>query len=167
MSKSHLAYLSLGSNIQPELNLVRAVELLRDYGEIQRLSSAWESESVGAEGPNYLNACVLLITPLEQVALKEEALHPIETKLGRKRSENRFEPRPMDIDILLFDGKWYNDRYFEQAFVIVPLAEIDPDLENPIRRESIRETAARLRREFWMEARRGVLSQFSRDHFSA
>lgn len=158
MSNSHLAYLSLGSNIQPELNLVRAAQGLQEYGTIQKLSSAWESESVGAEGPNYLNACALLITQLDQVSLKEEALHPIEAKLGRKRSEDRFAPRPMDIDIVLFDGEWCSDRYFDQPFVIVPLAEIYPDLENPISRESIRETATRLRHEFWMEARRGVFS---------
>ena len=43
----HQVYLSLGSNIQPEINLVRAIELLHEYGEIQKVSSAWESESVG------------------------------------------------------------------------------------------------------------------------
>src|SRR5687768_5932021 len=67
MSDSHLAYLSLGSNIQPATNLVRGIELLQTYGRLERASSAWESESVGAEGPNYLNACVLLVTPLRQM----------------------------------------------------------------------------------------------------
>src|SRR5918993_2783170 len=64
MSDLHLAYLSLGSNIQPETNLVRAIERLGQYGRLEKISSAWESQSVGADGPNYLNACVLLVTPL-------------------------------------------------------------------------------------------------------
>src|SRR5215208_650628 len=67
MSKYHQAYLSLGSNIHPETNLVRAIELLQNYGRIEKISNVWESESVGAEGPNYLNACVLLFTSFAQL----------------------------------------------------------------------------------------------------
>ena len=66
MSDFHLAYLNLGSNIQAETHLVRAVELLHEYGEVLNVSSAWESKSVGAEGPNYLNACVLFKTNIMQ-----------------------------------------------------------------------------------------------------
>src|SRR6185503_2309800 len=83
MSESHHAYLSLGSNIRPETNLAQAIALLQNYGRIEKISSAWESESVGAEGPNYLNACVLLVTPLLQSQLKKQALRPIERELGR------------------------------------------------------------------------------------
>jgi 7,8-dihydro-6-hydroxymethylpterin-pyrophosphokinase len=67
----------------------------------------------------------------------------------------------MDIDIIVFDGKSCDDKYWEQAFVVIPLADIEPHLENPIRKEPVFETAARLRRGFWMEARRDVLSQFN------
>ena len=55
----HQVYLSLGSNIQPEVNLPRAVELLQEYGKFIKVSRAWESEAVGSDGPNFLNACVL------------------------------------------------------------------------------------------------------------
>jgi 2-amino-4-hydroxy-6-hydroxymethyldihydropteridine diphosphokinase len=159
-SKVHLAYLNLGSNIQPEANLVRAVELLGEYGEVLKVSSAWESKSVGAEGPNYLNACVLFQTEYMQVELKEKVIRPIEARLGRIRSENKYSPRTIDIDIVLFDEKPYNDRFWRFAFVIVPLAEIHPEYQNPITRENIVQTATRLRSQVWMETRPEVLSRF-------
>lgn len=160
MREFHLAYLNLGSNIQPETNLVRAVELLHEEGGVLKVSSAWESQSVGAEGPNYLNACVLFRTTFMQVKLKERIIRPIEARLGRKRSENKFAPRTIDIDIVLFDDVPYNDKFWRYAFVIVPLAEIYPQYRNPLLQESITETAARLRSQVWMEARPEVLSRF-------
>ena len=160
MIDSYLAYLNLGSNIQPAVNLVRAVELLHDYGKVLKTSNAWESKSVGAEGPNYLNACVLFESNVLQVELKESIIRPIEAKLGRKRSRNKFTPRTIDIDIILFGGTPYNDKFWKYAFVIVPLAEIYPEYQNPIRDENITQTATRLRSQVWMETRPEVLSQF-------
>lgn len=162
MSELHLAYLSLGANIQPETNLVRAVERLQDFGKIEKISSVWESESVGAPGPNYLNACIRLVTPLSQWELKEQALLPIEIDLGRRRSADRFAPRTIDIDIVVFDDKSCDDKYWEQAFVVVPLAEIYPEYHNPLTLESISETAARLREKAWIETRREVFNRFKR-----
>ncbi|MBI4761173.1 MAG: 2-amino-4-hydroxy-6-hydroxymethyldihydropteridine diphosphokinase [Chloroflexota bacterium] len=160
MRDLHLAYLNLGSNIQPETNLVRAVELLHAYGKVLKVSNAWESLSVGAEGPNYLNACVLFQTELMQVELKENIIRPIEARLGRRRSENKYAPRTIDIDIVLFDDQPYNDKFWRYAFVIVPLAEIYPDYKNPLLGETLAQTAARLRSQVWMEARPEVLSRF-------
>jgi 2-amino-4-hydroxy-6-hydroxymethyldihydropteridine diphosphokinase len=153
MSDSHRAYLSLGSNIEPETHLVKAIELLQGYGRLEKISSAWESESVGAEGPNYLNACALLVTSLPQDDLKEHALLPIETQLGRRRGADKFAPRTIDIDIVLFDDTSCDDKYWEQAYVVVPLAEIHPGCQNPRLPETITQTAARLRQELWMQER--------------
>ena len=161
MSDSHRAYLSLGSNIEPVHNIVQAVELLQTHGPIEKISSVWESKSVGAPGPNYLNACVSFITPLDETQLKSQILAPIELQLGRKRSENKFAPRTMDIDIVLFDDTLCDQKYWEQAFVMIPLSEIYPTFQHPLTHETIAETAARLLKEFWMEARPGVLKQIS------
>ena len=161
MNELHHVYLNLGSNIQPEINLIKAVQLLSEYGEVRRVSTAWESRSVGAPGPNYLNACLLFLSPFSQVGLKEQIIHPIEAQLGRKRSEDKYIPRTIDIDIILFEDKPYNDIFWETAFVIIPLAEIYPEYQNPMTGENISETATRLRQKVWMEARPDVLSQFS------
>ncbi len=157
----HQVYLSLGSNIQPEINLPRAVELLHEYGEIRKISNAWESEAVGSDGPNFLNACTLFITSLLQAELKEQVIHPIETKLGRKRSADKYAPRTIDIDIIAFDEHLCDAKFWKQAFVVVPLAEIYPEYQNPITQEKITETATRLRQGVWMEMRPGVLARFN------
>lgn len=161
----HHVYLSLGSNIQPEINLPQAINLLRRDGEITKISSAWESEAVGSDGPNYLNACVLFMTPLFLVELKEKVIHPVEAKLGRKRSEDKYAPRTIDIDIVLFDDQSCNDKFWKQAFVVIPLAQIYPKFQNPLTQEGISETATRLHQKVWMETRPEVLSQYDGDRF--
>ena len=168
MNETHLVYLNLGSNIQPEINLVRAVQLLCEYGEVEKISNAWETRSVGEMGPNYLNACALFVSPFRLEELKERVIRPVEEKLGRERSENKNAPRTIDIDIVLVDDKPYNEKFAEFAFVVVPLAEIYPEYRNPLTGENIGETAARLRRrEAWMQTRPEVLSQLNRDSFKA
>lgn len=156
----HQVYLSLGSNIQPEENLPRAIELLREYGEIRRVSRAWESEAVGSAGPNFLNACVLFLTPFSQREVKEKIIHAIETKLGRKRTADKYAPRTIDIDIVVFDEQLCDDKFWKQAFVVVPLAEIHPAYENPGTREQILKTAADLHQSLWMEARPELLQRY-------
>jgi 2-amino-4-hydroxy-6-hydroxymethyldihydropteridine diphosphokinase len=107
-----------------------------------------------------LNACLAFTTPLSWPELKEEVILPIELQLGRRRTENKYAPRTMDIDIILFDDQSCDEKSWEKAFVVVPLAEIYPRYQNPIKNETIRETADRLRQEIWMETRPEVLSQF-------
>ncbi|MCC6299756.1 MAG: 2-amino-4-hydroxy-6-hydroxymethyldihydropteridine diphosphokinase [Anaerolineales bacterium] len=157
MSEFHLAYLNLGSNIEPEVNLPRAVKLLSEHGEILKVSSVWETEPVGGGGGNYLNACLLYKTSLAQDLLKENVIHPIEAQLGRKRSADKFAPRTIDIDVVVFDGEIVGARWLAQAFVVVPLAEIYPEFQNPFTKESIAETATRLRQSVWLETRRLAL----------
>lgn len=157
MSKFHLAYLSLGSNIKPEANLREAVRLLSNYGEVLKASSVWESEPVGTTGPNYLNACVLFKSVFKQDELKEKVTYSIETQLGRIRSADKFAPRTIDIDILIFDKESTGNNWLALAYVIVPLAEIYPDFQNPLTKEKITETATRLRQDVWMETRKVVL----------
>jgi len=158
MNELHLAYLSLGSNIEPEINLVKAIQLLSEHGKVEKVSSAWESMSVGVDGPNYLNACILYAISLLQLELKERIARPIESELGRKRTADKYSPRTIDIDIVIFDNVSCADKFWEQAFVVVPLAEIYPTSRNPVTQESALKTARRLRQNFWMEARPEVLS---------
>ena len=161
MNEFHKVYLNLGSNIRPEINIVSAIKILSEYGEVREVSGAWESRSVGAPAPNYLNACLLFLSTLNKADLKQQVAYPIEARLGRVRSEDKYIPRTMDIDIILFDDQLQKDSFWNDAFVVIPLAEIYPEYQNPITRESITEMAIRLRQEVWMEARPEVLSQFS------
>ena len=160
MNELHKAYLNMGSNIEPEINLVKAIQSLSGCGEVREVSNAWESQAVGAPAPNYLNACILFLSPLNKVDLKEKVVRPIEAKLGRVRSEDKYIPRTIDIDIILFDDQLQKDSFWNDAFVVIPLAEIYPEYQNPITRKSITEISTQLQEKVWMKARPEVLNQF-------
>lgn len=151
MSSLHQAYLSLGSNIDAENNLPKAIELLREVGEIVSISSVWETESVGFDGPDFLNACVLFLAPLQPVELKENIIRPIEARLGRVRGEEKSAPRTIDIDIVMFDERPLNTNFWDYAFVIVPLAELLPDFVHPIRHEKLSRVAEQVKGQVWIE----------------
>jgi 2-amino-4-hydroxy-6-hydroxymethyldihydropteridine diphosphokinase len=157
MNDMHRLYLSLGSNIQPEVNLPKAVQMLREAGKIEAISSVWESESVGFDGPNFLNACLIFRSPLGPVEFKEQIIRPIEAKLGRVRSGEKNAPRPIDIDIELCDEKPLNTDFWEYAFVIIPLAELIPDFPHPASGEAIARVAEQVQGQVWMRKREDVV----------
>jgi len=160
VNELHKAYLNLGSNIQPELNLVKAIQGLSETGEVREVSNAWGSRAAGAPAPDYLNACVLFFTQLNKFDLKEKIIRPIEAKLGRVRSEDKYIPRTIDIDIILFDDQLQKDSFWNDAFVVIPLAEIYPEYQNPVTRKPITEISTQLQEKVWMQARPEVLNQF-------
>ena len=101
----HQACLLLGSNIQPDVNIPQAVDLLKDKVTILTVSSIWESASVDCCYPDFLNLAVRISTPLGAAELKEQVLRPLEAQMGRVRTEDKNASRTIDIDIILFDGK--------------------------------------------------------------
>ena len=105
-----------------------------------------------------MNACVLFQTPLTPSALKEQVIRPIEAKLGRIRSADKFAPRTIDIDIILFDDEPFGWEFWSNAFVVVPLAELLPDYRHPLNYEKLSQVAAHMRRQTWIVARPDVLS---------
>jgi 2-amino-4-hydroxy-6-hydroxymethyldihydropteridine diphosphokinase len=153
----YLAYLNLGSNIQPETNLPKAVESLTAFGEVLQISQVWESEPVGTSGDNYLNACVKFKTHVMLSGIKEQIIRPIEDRLGRQRGADKFAPRAMDIDLILYDDESIQAAVWELAFVVVPLADLYPEYRKTPTGESALEIATRLRRKVWLETRRGVI----------
>lgn len=65
MDELHEAYLNIGSNIEPEKHLRESIRLLREHGQVKAVSNAWQSHAFGSDGPDFLNTCVLFLTPLE------------------------------------------------------------------------------------------------------
>jgi 2-amino-4-hydroxy-6-hydroxymethyldihydropteridine diphosphokinase len=155
MNDLHRVYLDLGSNLEPEKNIPRAIELLREFGTIESVSSVWETESVGYAGPNFLNVCVLLRTPLNAEQIKYEINRPIEAQIGRVRGKDRNAPRQIDIDIVLFDETPHNKQTWNQAFVVVPLAELLPEFKTPSG-EKLSDFAKQLQSQVWMRKREDV-----------
>lgn len=151
MNNLHRMYLSLGSNIEADVNLPKAIQMLSEVGTVESVSSVWETESVGFDGPNFLNACVLFLTPLAPIEFKEKVIRPIEAKLGRVRSSEKNAPRTIDIDIVLCDDQPFNTEFWEYAFVIVPLAELIPEFVHPGSGEILSKMAQQAQGQVWIE----------------
>ncbi|MBI2330846.1 MAG: 2-amino-4-hydroxy-6-hydroxymethyldihydropteridine diphosphokinase, partial [Chloroflexi bacterium] len=116
----------------------------------------WETESVGYRGPNFLNVCVLLLTPLQADEIKKEIIRPIEAQMGRVRGEDKNAPRPIDIDIVLFDETPHNIQTWEQAFVVMPLVELLPDFKT-VGGGKLSDFARQVQGQVWMRKREDVV----------
>ena len=136
----HRAYIALGSNLgDAAANVERGFGELARMGTIFRRSSLYRTQPWGqTDQPEFINAVALLETPLAPRALPD-ALKAAENRLGRTAGE-RWGPRLIDFDILTYDDLEIDEPglrvphpyMHERAFVLVPLAEIDPRYE-PLR----------------------------------
>jgi 2-amino-4-hydroxy-6-hydroxymethyldihydropteridine diphosphokinase len=145
----HSALILLGSNIDRQRNLPAAIERLYAEREIRvvGVSSIYESEAVGGKGPQpiFANAAVEVQTALSAHELRRR-LRQIEADMGRRRSQDKYAPRPIDLDIALFDdlvadvdGSIIPDPDIERfPHVTVPLAEIAPQRRHPISGRTLR-----------------------------
>jgi len=136
--------LLLGSNIDPEKNLPRAINRLGELFSIESISTAWETPAVGSNGPDFLNAAVLLYTSMEADILKERVLRPIEAQLGRVRSTDKNAPRTIDIDVVIWDANLIDPGLWSHPHVAVPVAEILPCYPSPQTGEYLEQIAQRL-----------------------
>jgi 2-amino-4-hydroxy-6-hydroxymethyldihydropteridine diphosphokinase len=133
------AYLSLGSNQQPEAHLSRAIAELRARFDAVRVSPAYRTPAVGFVGPDFVNAAAMLESDLDPVAL-DAWLHALEDAHGRRRDQPRFSDRPLDIDLVFYDqlvlrgpGNLQLPRpELRHAFVLKPLCDIAPDFREPL-----------------------------------
>ncbi len=133
------AYLGLGSNIgNRKKNLTNAIGMLSQYVKVEELSSIYETEPEGfTQQPLFLNAVCRISTELSPEDLID-LVKKIESDIGRKPSFPN-APRPIDIDILLYNDKIIHSRSLtiphprlaRRAFVLVPLAEIAPGIIHP------------------------------------
>lgn len=161
---AHLAYICLGSNIRPVENLRSAVELLRERSAVLRLSSCWETEAVsnptidGIHWPNFLNTAALISTPLDPAALKKEVLAPIEQKLGRVRTSDKYAPRTIDLDLTIYDSEVLDEELWRRVHLALIFAELVPELKNPQTGEMLCETAMRLAKEHYARKRLDVVT---------
>ena len=147
----HRAYLSLGSNIEPERHLDAAIDELRARFGAIIVSPTYRSAPVGFEGPAFLNLAVGIDTDLDPVAL-DAWLHALEDRHGRRRDGPRYSSRTLDVDIVLFDDRIvHGPGHLEipraelaQAFVLVPLVDIAPEARDPASGRTVSELLAAL-----------------------
>jgi len=132
-------FVSIGSNIDRARNIRQAVSALnRRYGPLQ-LSPVYETAAVGFMGDDFYNLVAGFDTQ-DDVRSVVTALRGIEVACGRERGAQRFAPRTMDIDLLLYDDLILKDaglclprdEILRYAFVLAPLARIAGELRHPL-----------------------------------
>lgn len=138
-------FLSLGSNIDKERNLPAAVALLREWTNVRAVSPVYETAPMGLrQQASFLNAAVLIETPLDAVEVKDELIGRLERTLKRERTADKNAPRTIDADIALFnddvldytpsDGRARHvpdPDLLRFAHAIVPLADLAPQQVHP------------------------------------
>ncbi len=122
--KPNRAIISLGSNIEAEKNIYKAIEELKNHFNVISVSSIKTNKPIGITNqPDFLNGVVLVLTVYNQkkvtILLKE-----IENKMGRDRSLPKFGPRIIDLDILFWNNRVVDDDYYNREFLQMAVAEI-------------------------------------------
>jgi 2-amino-4-hydroxy-6-hydroxymethyldihydropteridine diphosphokinase len=131
-------FVAAGSNVEPIVNLRRALVMLRAAYPKLRASRAWHNAAVGFEGDDFVNLVVGIETdePLPAVIAR---LHGIEAACGRARDAPRWAPRSMDLDVLLYGDRVSDEPgltlprpdLVRRAYMLGPTAELAPELLHP------------------------------------
>ncbi len=138
-----IGFISIGSNIDKEVNIPSSIAALRNqFGKLV-LSSLYETEAVGFEGDDFINLIVQFSSDLDAKTVAK-TLRQIELDHGRTRDSRKYAARTLDLDLILFgdliisDGRLQipRDEIERYAFVLEPLAEIAPELPHPISKKS-------------------------------
>jgi len=148
------AYIGFGSNSGDRVGAINtALEKLMvlEKTRLTDVSCLYETSPVGVKGGPFLNAVARIETRLEPRKLLE-ALLGMETSMGRIRKHEGWEPRGIDLDLLLYEDITINEKYFIlphprmlcRRFVMEPLAEITPNLTVPPKGINVREAALEL-----------------------
>jgi 2-amino-4-hydroxy-6-hydroxymethyldihydropteridine diphosphokinase len=145
-------YVALGSNLgNRQANLTMALRMFEPLARIEAVSALYESPpQPPAPPPPYLNAACRIVTGLSPDALLRH-LKRMEHLIGRRDSQ-RWAPRPIDLDIALYDDRVLDDgdltvphpRLAERAFVLRPLLDLDPELTHPASGERLADLLARV-----------------------
>lgn len=133
---SYEVSLSLGTNIDPEHHMIRAIQALPDELRLNAISPVYLTEPVGMTpgAERFHNLCILLETTLSPDELKQQ-LRSVEHEMGRRRSKREegepYEPRRIDIDILTYDPAPNNFQPSPEiedcGYVVYPLSDLmDP-----------------------------------------
>ncbi len=132
-------FIAVGSNVDPGRKIKGALKLLGERASLVAVSSFYRTEPLGGAGPPYYNGVVEIESSLPPLELKNSLLCSIEDSLGRVRSADRYGPRTIDLDLILYGDTVFEDdglklpspEILERAFVAVPLAELAGELTLP------------------------------------
>ncbi len=139
-------FISIGSNIEREKHIRAGVKTLTErFGALQ-LSSVYQADAVGFSGEPFLNLIVAFDTQLPATQV-DAILDDIEKDNGRTAEQKKFNPRTLDLDLVLYGNYISEDPNLEipraeitrYAFVLEPLAEVAGHLKHPITQQTYSE----------------------------
>jgi 2-amino-4-hydroxy-6-hydroxymethyldihydropteridine diphosphokinase len=129
------AFISVGSNIDPDTHVRQALALIAVRTHLAAISTVYLTDPLGRpEQHPYYNCVLELATDLPPLEVKRAILRPIEGKLGRVRTQDRYAPRTIDLDLIAYgdlvlneDGLQLPDpEIIKRPFLALPMAELAP-----------------------------------------
>jgi 2-amino-4-hydroxy-6-hydroxymethyldihydropteridine diphosphokinase len=128
----HRAIISVGANIRPDENITAAREILAVEAVLVGESAIIETDPVGFQDqPNFLNGAFVVDTELEREPFVA-FLKNIEQRLGRVKTADKSGPRPIDLDLIIWDSHIVHEDYYSKDYVIIPVAEVIKAHDTPI-----------------------------------
>jgi dihydroneopterin aldolase/2-amino-4-hydroxy-6-hydroxymethyldihydropteridine diphosphokinase len=155
-------YIAVGSNIKPQDNISQSLLMLKSYVNITAISNFYRTFPVGGrKQPDFINGVVRIQTDNSPRQLKFDILRIIEDRIGRVRSGDKFAPRTIDLDMILYgmlfldepDLQLPDPSIHSYPFVAVPLLELAPEMILPDTKIPLaNEPAAKLKTGLRLEA---------------
>ncbi len=141
-----LAFISIGSSIDPERNILRGLDILSRAEKICKVSNFYENQAVNKpKDPPFWNGAAVIKTSSSPQDLKYLVLRRIESECGRIRNSDPYAPRNLDLDMLLYGDRVIHEKGLaipdpgirSMSFIAVPLYETDhriilPDTGEPL-----------------------------------
>ena len=116
--------IGIGSNLDAENNIRRVLEILADKFELVKVSEFVKTKPIGiTEQPDFTNGAAKIRTILNHNIL-ENILKQIEDQMGRNRTVQKFGPRCIDLDIVVWNGEIVDDDYYTRDFLKKSVQEI-------------------------------------------
>ena len=121
--------IGVGSNIRPEENIAGARDRIASQHRLMAASAFVETEPIGyADQPKFLNGAFRIETSFDFKTLKEWLLET-EKALGRRRGKNKYGPRTIDLDIVVWNGKIVDEDFYNRKFLRDAVLEVWPGVE--------------------------------------
>lgn len=147
------AFIGIGSNIEPEKNVRAAIRSLAQQTRVTGISMVYCTDALDRpKQPYYFNCVVEIETEAPPAEVKHGLLRAIENNLGRKRTEDKYAPRTIDLDLIVYGDlamdtegiRLPDPEILERPFLAIPLFELAPDMVLAGYGLRIGEVAARL-----------------------
>jgi len=134
------AFVSIGSNVDPEKNVKQAIRLLKERVRIKAVSTVYLTAALGpSKQQDFYNCIVEIETSLPPAEFKAAVLRQIEAGLGRIRTSHKYDARTIDLDLILYDDLILASEaillpdpdILKRPFLFIPLLELRPEIVLP------------------------------------